>query len=192
MDASKAFDTVNHWILYKKLIDRGIPLSIIRLLLDWYRKQECFVTWAGHKSSSFNVSNGVRQGRVISPILFNLVADDLSRKLNECYAGYYLNGQSQNHLFYADDSVLIAPSPHALQELVDICQVYARDNGIRYNVKKTVCMCVKPKTRKHLKVPQISLNGKILNRLSLQRIFNIVLCLCLLINISCSISTCNY
>jgi hypothetical protein len=156
MDASKAFDTVNHWILYEKLINRGIPLSIIRLLLDWYRKQECFVRWAGHKSSSFNVSNGVRQGGVISPILFNLFVDDLSRKLNECYAGCYLNGQSQNHLFYADDSVLIAPSPHALQELVDICQVYARDNGIRYNVKKTVCMCVKPKARKHLKVPQVA------------------------------------
>lgn len=142
------------------MISRGIPLSIIRLLLDWYSKQECFVRWAGHNSSSFNVGNGVRQGGVISPILFNLVVDDLSRKLNECYAGCYLNGQSQNHLFYADDSVLIAPSPHALQELVDICQVYARENGIRYNVKKTVCMCVKPKTRKHLKVPQVSLNGK--------------------------------
>ena len=103
MDASKAFDTVNHWVLFEKLINRGVPYSIVRLLLEWYKKQECYVKWAGHNSSSFTVSNGVRQGGVISPKLFNLVVDDLSKELNQCYSGCHLNGQCQNHLFYADD-----------------------------------------------------------------------------------------
>ena len=162
MDASKAFDTVNHWVLFDKLINRGMPYSIVRLLLEWYRKQECYVKWAGFNSSSFTVSNGVRQGGVLSPKLFNVVVDDLSKELNQCYAGCHFNGQSQNHLFYADDSVLLAPSPDALQHLVNICQNYALEHGMRYNVKKTVCMCVKPKVRKDISVPQITLNGKCL------------------------------
>ena len=59
-------------------------------------------------------------------------------------------------------TVILAPSPDALQHLVDICQKYALNHGLRYNVKKTVCMCVKPKLRKHISVPQITLNGKCL------------------------------
>ena len=36
MDASKAFDRVNHWLLFKKLIDRGMPLIFVRILMEWY------------------------------------------------------------------------------------------------------------------------------------------------------------
>jgi hypothetical protein len=160
MDASKAFDTVNHWVLFDKLINRGMPHPVVRLLVEWYSKQECYVKWAGHVSSSFNISNGVRQGGVLSPKLFNIVVDDLSKELNNCYSGCHLNGQSQNHLFYADDSVVLAPSPDGLQHLVNVCQEYAIGHGLRYNTKKTVCMCVKPKSKKYLRVPQITLNGK--------------------------------
>ena len=71
-DASKAFDSVDHGILFKKLPDRGLPLAVVRFLLSWYSSQECCVRWGSCCSRSFSVSNGVRQGSVLSPLLFAL------------------------------------------------------------------------------------------------------------------------
>ena len=70
----------------------------------------------GH-SSSFNVTNGVHQGRVLSPALFNLHIYDLSQKLIDCKdPGCSINDICTNHFVhvYADDNVLLAPSPDAL------------------------------------------------------------------------------
>ena len=159
LDAEKAFDTVPHSVLFDKLLRRGVSPLYVRLLAYWYSKQQFFVKWAGDTSSSFTVSNGVRQGSILSPSLFNVFMDDLSSLLSNTFSGCYFNGQNFNHLFYADDTVLLAPSPHALQELINICQDYAVTCGIKYNVMKTKCMCLKPESR-NLLVPNIYLYEK--------------------------------
>ena len=59
--------------------------------------------------------------------------------------------------FYADDSVLLAPSAGALQKMIDICFKYGNDYELQYNIKMTACMCVKYKWLKQLKMPEIFL-----------------------------------
>ena len=59
IDASKAFDTVDHYVLFKKLLTRGILIPIARFLLHWYRNQLVCVRWNGTDSAKFSVSNGV-------------------------------------------------------------------------------------------------------------------------------------
>ena len=86
-----------------------------------------------------SVSNGVRQGGVLSPLLFNLYIDDLSKKLNNCYLGCTVNDILINHLIYADDLVLLAPSAHALQLLVE---QYLQVNMILYLIPKNLYVCV--------------------------------------------------
>ena len=71
MDLSKAFDKVNHWILFQKLLARGCPLFMVRLLVHWYSHQECVVKWGNTLSAPFTVTNGVRQGSVLSPYLIS-------------------------------------------------------------------------------------------------------------------------
>ena len=78
LDASKAFDRVNHWTMFKKLLLRGVPPILVRLMLFWYRSQQICVRWGSATSTSFKVLNGVRQGGIVSPILFNVYIDDLS------------------------------------------------------------------------------------------------------------------
>ena len=82
LDASKAFDRVNHYMLFKKLIERNMPTCFVRILYYWYNKQNMKVKWGNCLSSPFSVSNGVRQGGVLSPCLFALYRILMTYQLN--------------------------------------------------------------------------------------------------------------
>ena len=81
MDASTAFDRVNHWTLFKKLIDRGTPLIFVRIIMQWYTTQKACVRWGSALSDNFLITNGVRQGGILSPLFFNVYMDCLSESL---------------------------------------------------------------------------------------------------------------
>ena len=98
------------------------------------------IRWGSIISEAFNGSNSVRQGGILSPYLFNIYMDDLSYKLKEKYAGCKIANMIINHLFYADDLVLMCPSHRGLQELLDICEKYASENDIIFNTKKSVVL----------------------------------------------------
>ncbi|CAL4158274.1 unnamed protein product [Meganyctiphanes norvegica] len=70
LDASKAFDRVNYIKLFDKLLNKGMCPLTVRLLLNMYTKQKLQVKWNNRLSLKFDVTNGVRQGGVLSPLLF--------------------------------------------------------------------------------------------------------------------------
>ncbi len=77
LDAAKAFDRVNYCKLFRKLLDRNMSPLVLRLLLYMYTNQSVQVTRGSHTSTRFNVHNGVKQGGVLSPILFSVYIDGL-------------------------------------------------------------------------------------------------------------------
>ena len=86
-----------------------------------------------------------------------------------------MNGISVNHLQYADDSILIAPSPKGLQKLLNICQAYAMENDMIYNAKKTLCMCVRSKRFSKIDIPDVYLCGKSLDWMSKHKYLGVLL-----------------
>ena len=110
VDASIAFNRLNYWILFDKLLKRSMPTMYLRFLMNWYCSQQYAVRWGNHISKYFHVSNRVRQGGVLSPVLFNRYRDDLSCLLNQAKAGCVLNEINFNHILYADDTVSLSPS----------------------------------------------------------------------------------
>ena len=110
MDSSKAFDRIRHFFLCKKLISRRVPLILVRLIVHWYKNHRIKIKWNNVLSQCFTVSNGVRQGAILSPYLFNIYMDQLSLKLNQLDIGCYIGKKRLNNLMYADDLCCFAPT----------------------------------------------------------------------------------
>ena len=98
------------------------------------------IKWGKFNSMYFKVSNGLRQGRVLSPKIFAIYIDDLSQDLAMCKSGCYINEQCMNHVMYAEDIFLLAPSAIGLQRLLDVCFDFSIRNDIMYNPIKSVCV----------------------------------------------------
>jgi hypothetical protein len=70
LDASKAFDRLRYDLLFDILKKRGIPPIILRFLLDYYVNQSICAKYGTSLSNTFSASNGVKQGGILSPILY--------------------------------------------------------------------------------------------------------------------------
>ena len=116
LDASKAFDRINHWTLFRKMIDSKMPLIIVRIIMFWYQSQLGCVKWGKVTSNCFRYSNGVRQGGILSPKLIALYMNNLSRLLVMRNVDCYIDGQCMNHLMYVYDICLLAPTARAMQQ----------------------------------------------------------------------------
>ena len=114
--------------------------NVIQILAYWYENQQMCVRWGGTYSTFFCVTNGVRQGSILSPYLFNINVDDLSVTLNACRVGCCVGNVIINHLMYADDLVILAPSVAGLSKLLRICESFGESNDIIFNQKKSASL----------------------------------------------------
>ena len=164
LDASKAFDRVNHYTLFEKLIKRGLPIFIVRVLCFWYRSQQVVIKWGNSTSRCFHVTNSVRQGGIMSPKLYNVYIDELSVRLSKNHIGPFIGQVRANHLSFADDMNLIGTTTQSLQTLINCCDEYAKENDILYNALKTKCMYIIPRKYKNISFGDLNLRGTTIER----------------------------
>jgi len=137
LDATKAFDRVNHIKLFHRLCDLGLPRYVIRLLINWYAKIVSVVQWDNCFSSYFTIKSGVIQGGVLSPTLFNIYVDCLAEMLTQSDLGCHVHGVYFGCLFYADDILLLSSSVGNLQKMLDLCYRIGSEFDIIFNAKKS-------------------------------------------------------
>ena len=107
-------------INWKILKEMGIPDHLICLLRNLYADQEATVRTGHGTTDWFHIGKGVRQGRILSPCLFNLYAEYIMRNsgLEEAQAGIKISGRNINNLRYADDTTLMAEREEELKSLL--------------------------------------------------------------------------
>ena len=153
IDMKKAFDMVKHSLLFRKLIDRNLPPIFMRLLIVMYISQTAKVKWENGLSDSFSITNGVKQGAVLSAILFCVYIDFLISQLRRNRTGCWVNGDYVGVIVYADDIVLLSPTLDGLLEMIHTCSTYAKNHKLPFSThdnprkSKTKCMAFLKKKR---------------------------------------------
>jgi hypothetical protein len=138
----KAFDTVNFYMILRLLLLRGIPKSVVSLILTWYESTDMTVVWQNQAShNSFGIKHGVRQGGLLSPALFAVLIDTLLAELEISGAGCRIGPKFFGAIAYADDLVLMSPSVDGLNTLLSICSNWSKQNNLSFNPAKSQVTC---------------------------------------------------
>ena len=146
LDCSKAFDKCRFDKLFQKLIQKGLPAVVVRVLIFAYEEQQGWVKLAGKNSSPFSLTNGTRQGSVLSPLLFSIYLDDLLGELRRLQLGCHIGGWWFGASAYADDLILLAPNREVLQRMVTTCEQYGEEHNLVFSTdpvpskSKTKCI----------------------------------------------------
>ena len=145
VDFSKAFDRINRQFLWDKLSRMGLRGKMMTALHGIYSNVQCCVRINSVTTQYFNVSSGLKQGCLISPILFNLFINDLILELKESGCGIDIGAEELICvLCYADDLVFIADNAEELQTMLNVLKKWCERWAMDINTKKTQVVHFRP------------------------------------------------
>ena len=138
IDYAKAPDCVDHNKLWKILKEMRIPDHLTCLLRNLYAGQEATVRTGHGTTDWFQIGEGVRQGCIWSPCLFNLYAEYIMRNagLEETQAGIKIARRKINKLRYTDDTTLMAESEEDLKSFLMKVKEESEKVGLKLNIQK--------------------------------------------------------
>ena len=143
VDLEKAFDRVPRDVLWWAMRKLGVEEWVVRIVKAMYVKAKSKVRLNGLLSDEFDVKVGVHQGSVLSPLLFIIVMEALSREFRVGCPW---------ELLYADDLVIMAETIEELEQRLGLWKQRLEAKGLRVNMGKTKILCsrhdVKPKVDK--------------------------------------------
>ncbi|XP_071943982.1 uncharacterized protein [Antedon mediterranea] len=93
-------------------------------------------------TNEFNIHKGVKQGCVLSPILFSIFINEFVKLLRESNFGVRMNGVWMGGLFWADDVILIANNEREMTEMLEIANIFAKEWKLGFNHEKSNVMVV--------------------------------------------------
>ena len=140
IDYIKAFDRVKHDLLFEILSNTGVLDKEINIFKNLYLQQKATVRYENETSEEITIKQGVRQGCILSPSLFNVYTEYLIREALEDRKGNLginINGQNITNIRYADDTIILAESEQQLQNMIDKLHATREQYGMTMNAKKT-------------------------------------------------------
>ena len=118
-----------------------MPIHLIVLLKRLYTNQEATVRTEFGETDNIDIGKGVRQGYILSPLLFNIYAENIMREaLEEWESRISIGGRMVTNLRYADDTTLLAGTKEDFIELVERVRRASETAGLYLNVGKTKVM----------------------------------------------------
>ena len=152
VDFSKAFDCIPRDILFERLKAKGITGKVFNLIKKIYMNEKCRIKVGGMLTDTFDANQGVRQGCILSPLLFNIFISDLPEILNKMENNPAKIGPDEelSCILWADDLVMISESKEGLTKMLQNLSDFSKRNGLKINQDKTKCM-VFNKTGRHIR-----------------------------------------
>ena len=150
IDFSKAYDRINRHFLWFKLERLGLSGNILTALKSLYTNVSCCVKLGMDNvlTEWFDVNTGLRQGCLVSPVLFNIYINDLAMLIKERCTGIQLeNGEQLCLLLYADDIALMAENEQDLQEMLNVLDEWCNNWDVLVNTKKSQVLHFRPQSK---------------------------------------------
>lgn len=161
VDYEKAFDSVNRECIWTELKNIGVPEKIVKLIRIGYDGAKNSVIHCGKISDPFHTVSGVRQGCLLSPLLFLIVIDAVSRRSSNIPRGIIwdpLNpAERLESLDYADDKCELAHRQRDMQDKLNDLVSESRKVGLKINTKKTKEMRINSSTDEPLQVMDVQI-----------------------------------
>ena len=173
IDYKKAFDTIWRAGLWLKLIKQGINGNFLKIIQNMYEKSKAYVLLNNKKSNKFAAEVGVKQGEILSPLLFAFYISDLethflTEGVQPLSGIKSINDEIKNldgidylldilTLFYADDTIILSDSALGLQFALEELESYCEKWKLIVNEDKTKIMCI---THDRQPVPTFYYNHK--------------------------------
>ena len=168
MDLSKAFDCISHDLLLAKLHAYGLDISSIKLIYSYLKGRHQRVHINGDYSSWKEILNGVPQGSVLGPLLFNIFINDL----------FFFIYKSEIHN-YADDNTLSVANTNIdiiiskLESDINVLDIWFKSNGLLLNEKKCQFIIIEPSSVSRSNTETVNVRGKNLEEVTQSKLLGI-------------------
>ena len=154
LDFQKAFDTVNHTILLKKLENYGVRDVALQWFSSYLSNRKQFTSFYNEHSKKATSTYSVPQGSILGPLLFNLYINDLKNSLN-----------NSKLILFADDSCLYSSGGN-IADLIEIANAeleninyWVKANRLTLNITKSHYMIFKRRKKLQENLPQVTINN---------------------------------
>lgn len=149
VDYEKAFDSVDRETLWKILLHYGVPPKMVNMIKVFYQDFQAQVIHGGSLTEPFVMKTGVRQGCLLSPMLFIVALDWIMRETTESKKTgiQWTLTERLEDLDFADDLVLLSQNIAHMREKVERLEDVSSKVGLKINAKKTQEMRIRTKGR---------------------------------------------
>ena len=160
LDFKGAFDNVPRERIWQKMYDRFcIRGKLLRVIIDLYKDTTGLAIVNELYTRKFSIFSGVLQGSVLGPTLFLLFLDDLLEELHKSRIGISIGGFILSVIAYADDVTLLSLKASNLQRLLNICNFWAKRNGMTFALDKCYAVVFNSRTKKPEALPTFLFGG---------------------------------
>jgi hypothetical protein len=147
LDVKKCFDRIRRDILWRKCEQRGASYHIIRVLQSLFEDCHTMFLIGNETSNEIYMGTGLMQGTILSPILCNILLDDLPERLIAAsgFSVPMVGNLPTPVIMFADDHTLFFRGRQMGQKLINVCLEYGREHCIEYNTQKCLVVWSDPK-----------------------------------------------
>ena len=147
IDFRKAFDRINHELLFLKLQRLGIKGLLYKNIKAMYQSITYLVRVCGGHLDPIKSFIGLKQGGVLSPLFFNIYIDDIASIFDETCDPLQAFHFPLSHLLYADDLVIMSTSHQGLNKCLENLDKYCKTWQLEVNLKKSQVVIFNPAGR---------------------------------------------
>ena len=145
LDIRKAFDTVSHWSLDRALRRYGVDEGVRTYIMGTFTDATTIIKVGRTCTRELVLRRGVKQGDPLSPLLFNMVVDELLDSLNGSgdKGAHLADGVRCAAMAFADDFVLLEEEERRVPNTLAAVEGFFRARGMEVNPRKSVGLCVR-------------------------------------------------